>query len=273
MRLSKLPTTRLAVSCGGQHDNIEISRDEFEAMTEDLLAQTETTLRLTIEEAGLSLDQVDECLLVGGSTRMRSVRRMITNLIGHEPKQVLNPDECVALGAAIHAVMMQLRLIEEGTSVPKPLIHENQLDRFRQMQERLINAHTMGLLALDSEGSKVVVPIIPRHAHIPRREVKTFRTSKPGQTQIRIIVMEGESPNPEACAQLGTCLVQGLPDNLPLGTPIEVSFECSHDGRLGVTARLPTIQQTVQTEINRTMGLTDDEILASRARLDALRIE
>ena len=131
----------------------------------------------------------------------------------------------------------------------------------------------MGLLALDSDGQKVVVPIIPRHAHIPRREVKTFRTSKPGQTQILIKVMEGESKNPEACALLGTCLIKGLPDNLPQGTPIEVSFECSHDGRLGVTARLPTIQQTVQTEINRTMGLSDEEILASRSRPDTLRIE
>jgi molecular chaperone DnaK len=93
------------------------------------------------------------------------------------------------------------------------------------------------------------------------------------QTQIRIMVMEGESPAPEACVELGTLLIKGLPEGLARRTPIEVVFECTQDGRLGVTAHLPTLQQTVETQIARTMGLTDEAIESSRQRLTELAID
>ena len=169
--------------------------------------------------------------------------------------------------------MMQLKFCCEGKSVPPPHIHDQQLERFRQMEERLINSHTLGILALNNEGRQIVVPIIPRRAFVPRREIKTFRTSVPGQTQIRIKVMEGELENPEGCVELGTALIRGLPEDLPQGTPIEVCFECTHDGTLGVTASLPTIGRTVQTQIARTMGMTEEDIQSSMQRLNALRIE
>jgi molecular chaperone DnaK (HSP70) len=85
--------------------------------------------------------------------------------------------------------------------------------------------------------------------------------------------MEGESENPEACVELGTCMIKGLPDGLPQGTPIEVAFECTHDGRLNVTARLPTLQQVVQSQIHRTMGMDEESIQVSRERLAQLIIE
>ena len=273
LRLSKLPVTRVSVTCQGITGNFEITREQFEELTEDLLSQTETTLILTVREAGLTFDQVDEILLVGGSTRMLAVRRMLQRIFKREPRQILNPDECVAQGAAIHAVMMQLKLAALGQDVPLPNVSENQLERFRVMQEQLINAHTMGILALNGTGQQVVVPIIPRRTHIPRREIKTFRTSIDSQQQIRINVKEGENVNPEACADLGTCLVRGLPDGLAKGTPIEVCFECTHDGRLEVTARLPTIQQVVQTQIARTLGMSDEAIEDSRLRINEVRIE
>lgn len=273
LRLSKLPSTRMSITCGGKVENIEVTREEFESMTEDLLSQTETTLSLVVQEAGLRFDQIDECLLVGGSTRMRAVRGMLQRMLGREPKHLINPDECVALGAAIHAVMMQLKLMDEGQPVPRPHVQHEHLARFHKMQERLINAHTLGILALNHVGQQVVVPIIPRRAFIPRREIKTFRTPADGQQQIRIVVMEGESEKPEACAELGTCLIKGLPAGLPKGTPIEVCFECTHDGRLEVTARLPSLQQEVQTQIARTMGLSDEQLETSRAQLADLNIE
>ena len=273
LRLSKLPSTTMSLTYKGHQESIEMSRGQFEEMTEDLLDQTETTLRLTVEEAGLLFGDIDECLLVGGSTRMRSVREMIGRIIGREPRHILNPDECVAHGAAIYAVMMQVRLRAKGIEVPEPKVHLEQLARFRQINEQLINAHTLGIMALGPENKPVVAPIIPRRAHIPRREVKTFHTARDGQPQIRIVVMEGESEKPEACAELGTCLIRGLPENLPRGTPIEVCFECTHDGRLGLTARLPTIDQAVQTHISRTMGMDEEQIQKTLVKLNGLRIE
>jgi molecular chaperone DnaK len=272
LRLSKLPTTRLSVACGGLADTIDLTREQFEDMTEDLLSQTETTLRLTVQQANMDFKDVDEILLVGGSTRMVAVRRMLQCIMGREPRHLLNPDECVAQGAAIHAVMTQMRLRDLGKSVPRPLVREEHLERFRQMEERLINSHTLGIVALDAQGRQVVVPIIPRGAHIPRKEIKTFRTSADDQQQIRIMVMEGESNNPEACAQLGMCLVKGLPPGLPKATPIEVCFECTQDGQLHIQARLPMIHQTVHSQIARTMGMTEEEIVSSRQRIESLTI-
>ncbi len=272
LRLSKLPSTRLTVTCKGVADNIELTREQFEEMTEDLLAQTETTLQLTLQQAGLGPGEIDEVLLVGGSTRMLAVRRLLQTMLGREPRHLINPDECVACGAAIHAVMMQLRAGQNGGRAPRPLVREEQLDRFRQMEERLINSHTLGIVALDADSRQIVVPIIPRGAYVPRKEIKTFRTSADNQQQIRILIMEGESNQPEACAQLGVCLVKGLPTGLARGTAIDVCFECTHDGQLRVQARLPSIQQEVQTTIARTMGLSEEDIEAARARIGRLSI-
>lgn len=273
LRLSRLPKTRVNVVCRGISDNFELMREQFEEMTEDLLDQTETTLRLTVNEAGLQFNDIDEVLLVGGSTRMRSVQNMIHRLVGRPPRHLINPDECVALGAAIQAVVVQLKLIEEGHRVPVPHVREEQLDRFRKMQEQLINPHTLGIKALDRAGAECVVPIIPRRAHIPSRAVKTFKTSIDDQNQVRIVIMEGESAHPEACSLLGECLVRGLPKGIKRGTPIEVCFECNDGGQLGVTARLPTIQQSVKATISRTVGLSEEKISEARKRVETLRIE
>jgi molecular chaperone DnaK len=273
LRLSKLPATRIQVNCQGKIDNVELSREQFEEMTEDLLAQTETTVHLTLEQAGLEPSQIDECLLVGGSTRMRSVRSMLERMFGRPPQLLINPDECVALGAAIHAVMSALHQADEGLPVPIPNIESEHLDRFRRLEEKLINAHTLGILALDEGKQKVVAPIIERGTHIPCRQVRVFHTPRENQQQIRIMVMEGESPQPDACVELGTLLIEGLPAGLAQGTPIEVVFNCSQDGRLNVTANLPTLQQTVQTQIARTMGMTDEAIDEARVRLASLTIQ
>ena len=272
-RLSKLTVTRVPVVYGGISDTIEMTREQFQERTEHLLAQTETTLQLAMEEAELDFPDIDEALLVGGSTRMPAVRDMLQAKTGSKPRQVLNPDECVAQGAAIHAVILQLRMLEMELPVPRPMIRENQLHRFQRIEERLINAHTMGILALDNNGKRTVAPIISRGALIPCRQVKDFQTSRDNQKQIRIIVMEGEGIHPEACVKLGTCYVKDLPENLSRGTPIEVCFECSLDGCLKITSYLPTLQSVVQTEINRTYGLSEDSILVSRKRLDLLTIK
>jgi molecular chaperone DnaK len=273
LRLSKLPATRIPVTCQGVTENIEITREMFEELTEDLLAQTETTLELTIEQAKLTPDKIDECLLVGGSTRMRSVRSMIERMMGRPPQLLLNPDECVAQGAAIHAVMTALHRIEQGLPAPRPMIEPSRLDRFRRLEERLINPHTLGILALNEQKTKVVAPIIERGVHIPCRRVRTFHTPGDNQQQIRILVMEGENVQPEACVELGTLLVRGLPDGLPRHTPIDVLFECTQDGRLNVEARLTTLDKSVETRIARTMGMTDEAIEQARSRLLSLVIQ
>ncbi len=273
IRLSKLNETRFVVNCGGFRHTVTIGRDQFEEMTADLLSQTETTLRLVVEEAGLSFSDIDECLMVGGSTRMPGVHSMFERIVGKMPRHILNPDECVAQGAAIHAVMTQLDLIEQGCDFSMPDIASDSLEKFRLMEEKLINSHTLGIKALHPDGRTVVAPVIPKMSSVPCREVRQFQTARAGQQIVRIAVMEGESTQPDACTEIGTCLVQGLPVDLAQGTPIEVLFEYTRDSRLNVSASLPTIQQSAQTDIQRTSGMTPEEIEIAKQRLAQLRIE
>jgi len=273
IRLSKLLETRIPVTCDGVRENVPVARATFEELTQDLLAQTEMTLRLTVEAAGLGFSEVDEVLLVGGSTRMRAVHEMFTRLVGKSPRVILNPDECVAQGAAIHAIMTQLQRLDQGYPIGPPDVRSECLEKFRVMEERLINAHTLGVKALDAAGRLVVAPVIPRASSVPCRQARTFQTSRRGQELVRIAVMEGEGLNPEACTEIGTCLVSGLPPDLAQGTPIEVLFEYTQDSRLNVSAILPTIQQSATTDIQRTAGMSRDEIEAARRRIARLRIE
>lgn len=273
IRLSKLPSTRIMCNCQGRREAVNLERSEFDELTSDLLSQTEMTLRLTIEEAGLEFKDVDEILLVGGSTRMPNVQALFERIAGKTPRQILNPDECVAQGASIHAVMMQVRAAESGLGLEMPDIRADALERFRAMEERLINAHTLGIKALDRQGKTVVAPVIPRSSSVPCRQTRTFQTSRPGQQSVRIAVMEGESLNPEACTEIGTCLVDGLPTDLAQGTPIEVLFEYAQDSRLSVSASLPTIQQFADTKIQRTSGLNPEEIQQARQRVSGIKIQ
>lgn len=273
VRLSRLPETRLTVSCGGARENFTITRDHFEEMCADLVAQTETTMRLTLQEAELDITEIDSCLCVGGSTRLPSIQAMFKRLTGEAPRHVLNPDECVAQGAAIHAVMAQIRMMDQGQEIGPPKIRAEHMEKFRRIEEHLINAHTLGIKAVDRNGTAVVAPVIRRGAHVPCRQVKTFQTSRKGQDVIRIAVMEGESPHPDACTEIGTCFVRDLPPNLAQGTPIEVLFEYSQDSQLRVSATLPTIQQSVEAHISRTAGMSAEEIQAARERLSRIEIQ
>lgn len=273
IRLSRLAETKIVVTCEGIRETVQITRDQFEEATGDLTSQTETTLRLVLEEAKMEFSEIDECLFVGGSTRMPSVHTLFKKMFGVTPRQVLNPDECVAQGAAIHAVMCQLRRMENDPSVAPPNIRPESLDKFRRMEEHLINPHTLGIKALNKERKRVVAPVIPRAAYVPCKQLKTFQTSRDGQETVRISVMEGESPNPKACTEIGTLLVQDLPGDLAQGTPIEVLFEYSGDSELSVSASLPTVQHSVKAEISRVSGMTPEEIEVAKKRIAQLEIQ
>lgn len=273
VRLSRLPETRVSVSCEGIRENFVLTREHFEDLCSDLVSQTEATLKLTLQDADLDVTEIDSCLCVGGSTRLPSIQSMFKRLTGQTPRHVLNPDECVAQGAAIHAVMKQVRMADEGLGVDPPRIRPENLDKFRRIEEHLINAHTLGIKAVDGNRKVIVAPVIGRGVHVPCRQVKTFQTSRDGQDTIRIAVMEGESTHPDACTEIGTCFVHDLPANLAQGTPIEVLFEYSQDSQLRVSATLPTIQQSVEAHISRTAGMSDEEIEASRERLSRVEVQ
>lgn len=181
----------------------EVTRATFEELTRDLLERTQATTELVVKQAGLGFGDIDRVLLVGGSTRMPMVARVLRELTGKEPDQSQSADEVVAHGAALYAAM---------------LCDLNAADR-PQFELVNVNSHSLGVVGTDPElGRKVNVVLIPKNTPLPARKVKQFRTAQANQRSVKVRVIEGESQRPEYCISLGECIVRDLPPGLPAGT-------------------------------------------------------
>jgi molecular chaperone DnaK len=216
---------------------LELSRQQFEELTQDLLERTRDTAELLVRHAGTSWSQIDRVVAVGGATRMPMVRRMLRELSGKEPDQSVHPDEAVAQGAALYAGMVVGRTLGVAR---------------RQCVLINVNSHSLGIIGVDEKtGVRVNSILIPRNTPLPAARTKQCCTLEEGQRSVAVPVVEGESERPEFCLRLGKCVVSGLPQGLPKGTPVEVEYRYESNGRLSVSARLPAIGKQAQVVIER----------------------
>jgi molecular chaperone DnaK (HSP70) len=193
-------------------------------LTRDLLERTETTTSLVIKEQGLDWPQVDRILLVGGASRMPSVREMLRRVTGKEPDCSQSPDEAVAHGAALYAAM---------------LMGQGQVGGKKCCDLINVNSHSLGVVGLNQQTrERVAVVLIPRNTALPCRAVRTFHTARDNQRTVVARIFEGESHRPEECIQLGECHVRDLPPGLPRGTAVEVQFSYAASGLISVSARV-----------------------------------
>ena len=184
----------------------EVSRQQFEDMTRDLLERTGTTSSLVVNQAGLTWDQIDRVLLVGGATRMPMVVDMLRGVTGKEPDRSVSPDEVVAHGAALYAEMLMGR----GSGSTNP-----------QCELVNVNSHSLGVVGYDKKlRQKINAVLIPKNTQLPFRASRTFCTARADQRDVLVPVVEGESHRPEDCIQLGKCVVHNLPPDLPAGTAV-----------------------------------------------------
>ncbi|MCE5267943.1 MAG: Hsp70 family protein [Planctomycetaceae bacterium] len=232
---------------------IEVTREKFEDLTRDLLERTETTTALVLKQAGLTWPQIDHTLLVGGSGRMPMIARMLRSLTGKEPNCALSPDEVVAHGAAIYAAML---VGDSAASTPMKCKLVN------------VNSHSLGVVGTHVRTrQKVNAILIPKNTPLPCRAARTFRTGEASQQHVRVIVVEGESQRPEACIALGECVIRDLPSGLPKNTAVEVEYAYGADGRISVSARVPSIRYSRRVEIQRNAGRHLGDLDTWRARL------
>jgi molecular chaperone DnaK len=237
---------RAHVSCEmqGMAVRIEVTRAQFEELTRDLLERTTFTTRQIVQHAGMSWDDIDRVLLVGGATRMPAVVEMLRCLSGKEPDGSVSPDEAVAQGAAIHAGFLLDRL--QG--------------RAPRIRIRNVNSHSLGIAATDPRTSRRQTAfLIPRNTPLPAKAKRVFRTLKSHQKAIVAQIVEGESTDPHECTQIGKCTVRNLPPNLPAGTPIEVGFKYLENGRLRVMVSVAGLEENVTHDIRRENNLTPSE--------------
>ncbi len=241
VELSSMPETTISLPFitadqnGPKHLELSISRSKFEEMTADLLERVVGPTKRVLEDAGLAASAVDKVLLVGGSTRMPMVQKRLRDLLGKEPTKGVNPDECVAMGAAIQGSI----LAGERTDIV------------------LVDVTPLSL-GLETLGG-VFTKIIDRNTAIPTSKSQVFTTAADSQPSVTVMVFQGERPMAADNVKLGEFNLDGIPP-APRGVPqIEVTFNIDVNGILNVSAKDKGTGKSQHITI-QSSRLTEEEI-------------
>jgi molecular chaperone DnaK len=264
--LSKVEQASLTVAHRGHKLTVPITRAEFEALTRDLLLRTRMTTQQVLTQAGLTWDKVDKVLLVGGSTHMPMSGRMLEELTGQPPDRGLAVSEVVARGAAVHGgILLARKAAEAGKPLPDSLLAD--------VEEISVNAHSLGVEIRSKDGERRNDKLVIKNTQLPAHASRVYFTAKEGQEKVRVRILQGEAQQAEACIAVGECWIDGLPEGMPKGAPIQVRCGVQTNGRIEVMALDMTNGRLARTEIARTSGLSDDEIAQEKAFVLGLRIQ
>ncbi len=221
---------------GPKHLQLKLTRAKFEQLVEDLLQKTVGPTRQALSDAGLDASKIDEVVLVGGSTRIPRVQAIVKELFGREPHKGVNPDEVVAVGAAIQAGVLA-----------------------GEVKDLLLLDVTPLSLGIETLGG-VMTTLIPRNTTIPTRKSETFSTAADNQTSVEVHVLQGERPMARDNRTLGRFHLTGLPP-APRGVPqIEVTFDIDANGIVNVSAKDMATHKEQKITITASSGLTKDEV-------------
>lgn len=238
--------TSVRVDHGGHALSVPLTREVFEEATADLLERTAYTTRQVLRAAAIDWADVDHVLLVGGSSRMPMVARMIERLSGKTPERSVNPDEAVARGAAIYAGYL---LSKRDTAAAPPFDVTD------------VNSHSLGIEGVDPQtGRRRNAILIPRNTPLPASKTREFVTRAANQRSIALHILEGESAAPEECSAIGRTVIDDLPPALPQGWPIQVTYQYGANGRLSVRGLVPGTDREVSLEIERERGMTGPRV-------------
>ncbi|HTT24669.1 MAG TPA: molecular chaperone DnaK [Candidatus Sulfotelmatobacter sp.] len=221
---------------GPKHLVKKITRAKLEAMVEDLIQRSVPPSKQCMKDAKVDAGKINEVVLVGGQTRMPRIQQLVKELFGKEGNKSVNPDEVVAVGAAVQGGVLQ-----------------------GDVKDMLLLDVTPLTLAIETQGG-VATPMIPRNTTIPSRKAETFSTAADNQTSVEVHVLQGERPLANQNRTLGKFLLTGIPP-APRGVPqVQVTFDIDANGILNVTAKDMATGKDQKITITSSSGLSKEEV-------------
>ena len=269
--LSTVASTNIHVSFEGTPYRVQVTREDFERVTRSLVTRTTEILEEVLEAGEMGWDDIDKVLLVGGSTRTPVIRDTVARLSGKQPELSINPDEAVALGAAIQAAVSAAEAAPSaGPGAADADMSWDELFN-EPIQISDVASQALGVLLLDDDGKLCNTVVIPQNAKVPSKHSTEAATVVDEQTQLRVRVTQGADPDPDFVTVVGESLLNLPP--YPAGSPVRITYHYDIDQTIFIEVDdLVTGSSLGNFSVDRLANMADEDVLRAAAKINDVQV-